>query len=93
MPYHENGFFEMNKLIIKVEVNIVQAFDERDVSGREMVDSNGFQFLCTQVWLRGRLLLHLFGVFFLKLLWYWICLNIELKLLKVYVFIVDRLFQ
>ncbi|CAN6896575.1 unnamed protein product [Brassica oleracea] len=48
MPYHENGFFEMNKLIIKVEVNIVQAFDERDVSGREMVDSNGFQFLCTQ---------------------------------------------
>ncbi|KAG2257332.1 hypothetical protein Bca52824_076626 [Brassica carinata] len=45
---HENGFFEMNKLIIKVEVKIVQAFDERDVSGREMVDSNGFQFLCTQ---------------------------------------------
>ncbi|WZZ80811.1 hypothetical protein YC2023_101383 [Brassica napus] len=37
---HENGFFEMNKLIIKVEVKIVQAFDERDVSGREMVDSN-----------------------------------------------------
>ncbi|WZZ55575.1 hypothetical protein YC2023_055682 [Brassica napus] len=46
---HENGFFEMNKLIIKVEVKIVQAFDERDVSGREMVDSNGFHVLCTQV--------------------------------------------
>ncbi|CAF2122192.1 unnamed protein product, partial [Brassica rapa] len=45
---HENGFFEMNKLIIKVEVKIVQAFDERDVSGREMVDSNGFHVLCTQ---------------------------------------------
>ncbi|CAN7048694.1 unnamed protein product [Brassica rapa subsp. trilocularis] len=38
----------MNKLIIKVEVKIVQAFDKRDVSGREMVDSNGFQVLCTQ---------------------------------------------
>ncbi|KAF2619383.1 hypothetical protein F2Q68_00041020 [Brassica cretica] len=46
---HENGYFAMNKLIIKVEVKIVQAFDERDVSGREMVDSNGFQVLCTQV--------------------------------------------
>ncbi|KAG5378287.1 hypothetical protein IGI04_026129 [Brassica rapa subsp. trilocularis] len=40
---------KMNKLIIKVEVKIVQAFDKRDVSGREMVDSNGFQVLCTQV--------------------------------------------
>lgn len=49
-----------------MEVKIVQAFDKRDVSGREMVDSNGFQVLCTQVWLRGRLLLHLFGVFSLS---------------------------
>ncbi|KAH0907001.1 hypothetical protein HID58_038828, partial [Brassica napus] len=31
-----------------LEVKIVQAFDERDVSGREMVDSNGFHVLCTQ---------------------------------------------
>ncbi|CAN7018020.1 unnamed protein product, partial [Brassica oleracea var. botrytis] len=29
----ENGFFEMNKLIIKVEVKIVQAFDERKWEG------------------------------------------------------------
>ncbi|XP_024004386.1 MATH domain and coiled-coil domain-containing protein At2g42470 [Eutrema salsugineum] len=44
----EKGFLENNKLIVKVEVKVVEVVDESDVTGNEMLDVDGFQVLYTQ---------------------------------------------
>ncbi|CAA7047437.1 unnamed protein product [Microthlaspi erraticum] len=51
----EKGFLEKNKLIVKVEVKVVEVVDEGDVTGKETLDIRGFQILYSKVLLVGRL--------------------------------------
>ncbi|CAA7031281.1 unnamed protein product [Microthlaspi erraticum] len=44
----EKGFLEKNKLIVKVEVKVVEVVDQGDATGNEKFDSNGFQVLYSQ---------------------------------------------
>ncbi|KAH0942915.1 hypothetical protein HID58_002552, partial [Brassica napus] len=39
----ENGFTEKNKLIVQVNVQVVEVVDEAEVTGKETLDVNGFQ--------------------------------------------------
>ncbi|CAA7047332.1 unnamed protein product [Microthlaspi erraticum] len=39
----EEGFLEKNKLIVKVEIKVVEVVDEGDVTGNETLDVDGFQ--------------------------------------------------
>ncbi|KAL1187984.1 MATH domain and coiled-coil domain-containing protein [Cardamine amara subsp. amara] len=41
----EEGFLENNKLIIKVEVKVIDVVHKGDLTGTEMLDFNGFQVL------------------------------------------------
>ncbi|CAH8350847.1 unnamed protein product [Eruca vesicaria subsp. sativa] len=45
----ENGFVEKNKLIVKVEVQVLEVVDESQVTGKETLDVRGFQVLYSQV--------------------------------------------
>ncbi|CAA7029593.1 unnamed protein product [Microthlaspi erraticum] len=45
----EKGFLEKNKLIVKVEVKVVEVVDQGVVTGNEMFDFKGFQVLYSQV--------------------------------------------
>ncbi|CAH2047691.1 unnamed protein product [Thlaspi arvense] len=45
----EKGFMENNKLIVKVEVKVVEVVDESEVTGNETLDVQGFQVLYSQV--------------------------------------------
>ncbi|CAA7029591.1 unnamed protein product [Microthlaspi erraticum] len=44
----EKGFLEKNKLIVKVEVKVVEVVDQGDVTGKETFDYGGFQVLYSQ---------------------------------------------
>ncbi|CAA7057804.1 unnamed protein product [Microthlaspi erraticum] len=43
------GFLEKNKLIVKVEIKVVEVVDEGDATGNGTLDYNGFQVLHSQV--------------------------------------------
>ncbi|CAA7029594.1 unnamed protein product [Microthlaspi erraticum] len=45
----EKGFLEKNKLIVKVEVKVVEVVDQGDATGNVIFDYNGFQILSSQV--------------------------------------------
>lgn len=45
----QEGLLEKNKLIIKVEIKVVEVVDEEELTGKEMLDFNGFPILYTQV--------------------------------------------
>ncbi|CAN7111338.1 MATH domain and coiled-coil domain-containing protein At2g42470-like [Brassica rapa] len=45
----ENGFTEKNKLIVQVNVQVVEVVDEAEVTGKETIDVNGFQVLYSEV--------------------------------------------
>ncbi|CAF2152700.1 unnamed protein product [Brassica rapa] len=45
----ENGFTEKNKLIVQVNVQVVEVVDEAEVTGKETLDVNGFQVLYSEV--------------------------------------------
>ncbi|CAA7061602.1 unnamed protein product [Microthlaspi erraticum] len=45
----KKGIVEKNKLIVKVEVKVVEVVDDGDVSGNEIVDFDGFQIRYSQV--------------------------------------------
>ncbi|CAA7036827.1 unnamed protein product [Microthlaspi erraticum] len=45
----EKGFLEKNKLIVKVEVEVLEVVDEEDVTGNETLDLYGFQVPYSQV--------------------------------------------
>ncbi|CAN6924464.1 unnamed protein product [Brassica oleracea] len=45
----ENGFMEKNKLIVQVNVQVVEVVDEAEVTGKETLDVNGFQVLYSEV--------------------------------------------
>ncbi|CAA7038137.1 unnamed protein product [Microthlaspi erraticum] len=45
----EEGFLEKNKLIVKVEVKVVEIVHESKVTGKEMLDFQGFNVLYSQV--------------------------------------------
>lgn len=44
------GYLE-NKLILKVDVKVIEAVDEGAVTGNDMLDVRGFKVLYSQVWL------------------------------------------
>ncbi|KAJ0265862.1 MATH/TRAF domain-containing protein [Hirschfeldia incana] len=44
----EKGFLENNKLIVKVQVQVVEVVNEAHVTGNETMDIEGFQVLCSQ---------------------------------------------
>ncbi|KAJ4878464.1 TRAF-like family protein [Raphanus sativus] len=44
----EKGFMEKNKLIVKVQVNVLEVVDQGDVTGNETMDLSGFQVLYRQ---------------------------------------------
>lgn len=44
------GYLE-NKLILKVDVKVIEAVDEGAVTGKDMLDVRGFKVLYSQVWL------------------------------------------
>lgn len=43
------GFLENNKLILKVDVKVIQAVKEEAVTGKDMLDVRGFKVLYSQV--------------------------------------------
>ncbi|CAH8383491.1 unnamed protein product [Eruca vesicaria subsp. sativa] len=45
----ENGFVEKNKLIVKVEVQVLEVVDESQVTGKKTLGVRGFQILYSQV--------------------------------------------
>lgn len=45
------GYLENNKLILKVDVKVIEAVDEGAVTGKDMLDVRGFKVLYSQVWL------------------------------------------
>ncbi|CAA7029609.1 unnamed protein product [Microthlaspi erraticum] len=51
----EKGFMEKNKLIVKVEVKVVEVVDQGDVTGKETFDFMGFRVLYSQVGTVSRL--------------------------------------
>ncbi|ESQ29459.1 hypothetical protein EUTSA_v10024005mg [Eutrema salsugineum] len=44
----EKGFLEKNKLIVKVQVKVIEVVDEAQVTGKELLDVRGFQVLYSQ---------------------------------------------
>ncbi|ESQ29427.1 hypothetical protein EUTSA_v10023996mg [Eutrema salsugineum] len=45
----EKGFLEKNKLIVKVQLKVIEVVDEAQVTGKETMDVCGFQVLYSQV--------------------------------------------
>ncbi|XP_056849935.1 MATH domain and coiled-coil domain-containing protein At2g42470-like [Raphanus sativus] len=45
----EKGFLENNKLIVKVQVQVLEVVNEAEVTGNETMDVEGFQVLYSQV--------------------------------------------
>ena len=45
----EKGFMEKNKLIVKVQVQVLEVANEAEVTGNETMDVRGFQVLYSQV--------------------------------------------
>ncbi|CAH8259837.1 unnamed protein product [Arabidopsis lyrata] len=49
LPLKDKWILEKNKLIIKVDIKVVEVVDEAQVTGMEMLDLFGFQFFYSQV--------------------------------------------